>query len=206
MKSFKDVTLPAGLQKALKTMRFTIPTPIQAKAIPSAMMRRDLIGNSETGSGKTLAFTIPLISLLIRQKDKLGLILTSSSEFADSIFSTTQQMLEFIPDLKVEKLTETEDFEAQAQALLGKPRILIATPTRLVEHIKKGSLSLSKVEILILDNTDEMIDAGLSPQMTEIIRFLPKTRQTLLFSNTYSAPIAKLAQKIMKDPIQVQVA
>ncbi len=184
-------------------MKFTTPTPIQAKAIPVALSHRDLIGCAQTGTGKTAAFSIPIITRLMKQKEKTALILVPTRELAAQVCEVINQLLLFIPDLKVVSVIGGVSMQPQLRALAKKPRIIVATPGRLVDHLHRGSVSLSKVEILTLDEADRMLDMGFAPQLNEILRFLPKTRQTLFFSATLPANILKLAQKFLKDPIQV---
>jgi superfamily II DNA/RNA helicase len=205
MKSFQELNLPPTLNQALITMGFKIPTPIQAEAIPVALNHRDLIGCAQTGTGKTAAFGIPLIARLLKLPNKTALVLAPTRELATQISEVLGKLASGNPDLKASLIIGGTSMQPQMRALGKKPRILIATPGRLVDHLRRGTVSLSSTEILVLDEADRMLDMGFAPQLTEILRFLPKGRQTLMFSATYPDDIQKLASKYLKDPVRVTI-
>jgi ATP-dependent RNA helicase RhlE len=205
MKTFQELKLPLPLEKALQLMHFTVPTPIQAEAIPVALNHRDLIGCAQTGTGKTAAFCVPMISRLLKVPNRSSLVLVPTRELAVQIVEVLKKLTVTSPELKTALLIGGTSMQPQMRSLLKKPRILVATPGRLVDHLRRGSVSLSSLEILVLDEADRMLDMGFAPQLNEILRFIPKTRQTLLFSATLPSDIEKLASKWLKDPVRVTI-
>lgn len=205
MLTFKELQLPQALERALAEMNYQQPTPIQEQAIPIALTNRDLIGCAQTGTGKTAAFCIPMISSLLKTPRKNALILVPTRELAAQIEEVLGKLTRHLPELKTALLIGGMAMPPQVKALWKKPRIIVATPGRLVDHLRRGNVSLSTAEILVLDEADRMLDMGFAPQLSEILRFLPKNRQTLLFSATLPANIQKLAAKYLKNPIRVTV-
>ncbi|MBK9294825.1 MAG: DEAD/DEAH box helicase [Oligoflexia bacterium] len=204
IKSFKDLSLSIGLQKSLEKMNFINPTPIQAKAIPVALQNRDIIACAQTGTGKTAAFCIPILSKL-EKGQKLALILVPTREIAAQIAMVLKQISQDSPFIKQSLLIGGTSMYQQIQSLKRSPNIIIATPGRLVDHLRRGTVSLFKASILVLDEADRMLDMGFTAQLNEILRFLPSQRQTLLFSATFPQNIEKLAGKYLKDPVRVSV-
>jgi ATP-dependent RNA helicase DeaD len=205
MLSFKELALPQQLETALEAMSFHKPTPIQAQAIPVVLKNRDLIGCAQTGTGKTAAFSIPIIANLLRAKTKIALILVPTRELAAQVEEVIKKLTKNLPELKPASLIGGAAMQPQTKALWKKPRIIVATPGRLIDHLRRGSLSLSTAEILVLDEADRMLDMGFAPQLNEILRFLPKNRQTLLFSATFPNDLQKLVGKYLKDPVRITV-
>jgi superfamily II DNA/RNA helicase len=205
MNSFNDLKLPAPISKALEKMGFETPTPIQAQAIPPGLLRRDLIGCAQTGTGKTAAFCIPIAARLSQCADKTALILAPTRELAAQIEEVWKSLTMFLPDLRSTTIIGGVAMRPQVASLRRGSRVLIATPGRLVDHLNRGYVSLSKTEILVLDEADRMLDMGFAPQLAQILRFLPKTRQTLLFSATMPHEIDRLTEKYLKDPVRVTV-
>ncbi len=205
MLTFKELQLPQVLERALVDMNYQRPTLIQVQAIPAVLTNRDLIGCAQTGTGKTAAFCIPLISNLLKTPRKNALILIPTRELAAQIEEVLKSLTKYLPELKSTLLIGGMAMNPQVRALSRKPRIIVATPGRLVDHLRRGNLSISTAEILVLDEADRMLDMGFAPQLNEILRFLPKHRQTLLFSATMPADIVRLAARYLKDPIRVTV-
>lgn len=203
MKSFYELNLPVHINKALEAMRFEVPTPIQVQAIPSALTKRDLIGCAQTGTGKTAAFCIPLLVRLYNNRDKTGLILVPTRELARQIEVFWQDLTKFAPEARCATLIGGMSMQPQRRALSKKPLVVIATPGRLIDHLNRGSLSLSKAEILVLDEADRMLDMGFAPQLNQILRYLPKCRQTMLFSATWNKEVDQLAAKYLKEPVRI---
>ena len=205
MNHFNELKLPPALEKALNSMKFEQPTPIQAKAIPVALANRDLIGCAQTGTGKTAAFSIPMITRLIKMPSKTGLILVPTRELGSQILEVLKKLTQFAPEMRSTLLIGGMSMKAQVRSAQSKPRIIVATPGRLVDHLKRGTVSLSSVEVLVLDEADRMLDMGFAPQLNEILRFLPKVRQTLFFSATLPSDIEKLSNRYLKDPVRVTI-
>jgi superfamily II DNA/RNA helicase len=206
LKSFTELTLPEALLKALKALNMDMPTPIQAQVIPAALSRRDLMARAQSDSGRTVAFVIPIITALLKQREQNALVLVPTRELANQVTKVVQDLTAFLADLESATLVAGAAIGPQQKQLQRRPRIVIATPDRLVEHLKKGGLSLSKTGLLVLDEADQMFELGFAPQLDQIFKFLPRARQTLLFSATVPAIISKLAGKLLRDPIRIEEA
>lgn len=205
MKSFQDLDLPAPIAKALVALKFDTPTPIQAAGIPVALQRRDLIGVAQTGTGKTATFCIPILVRLLATPGKTALILAPTRELAAQIDDLWQKLTKYTPDNRSVVLIGGVAMASQVRSLRARARVLIATPGRLVDHLQRGTVSLSSVEVLVLDEADRMLDMGFAPQLNQIMRHVPKQRQTLLFSATWSTEIDQLASKYLSNPERVTV-
>lgn len=203
--TFEQLALSAPLLEALRKMKFSSPTPIQAKAIPIGIEGKDLIACAETGSGKTAAYAIPLIHQLLIRTDAAALILAPTRELASQISTVLRSLTLTTPNLRLISIVGGADMRKQLQQLKAKPRIIVATPGRLTDHLRRGSLKLDKVGFLVLDEGDRMLDMGFAPQLDVILKFLPKQRQTSLFSATLSPKVHQLAQKYLHQPVRVSV-
>ncbi len=203
--SFKDFSMSPSLQRAVDAMGFETPTPIQAKSIPVAMTGRDLIACAQTGSGKTAAFAIPILSKLETQPGSLALILVPTRELAAQISEVIKDLTRFLPEIRQAILIGGVAMGPQLSALRRGPRIVVATPGRLCDHLRRGTISLAKTNFLTLDEADRMLDMGFAPQLNEILRFLPKTRQTFFFSATFPANIRDLSRKYLSNPAEVEI-
>ena len=205
MHHFNELQLPEVLQRALKTIGFEKPTPIQAKAIPIALQNSDLIGCAQTGTGKTVAFCLPILTRLLSLPGKGALILVPTRELATQISEVLKKLTLYCPEMTSALLIGGAAMQPQTRNLQRKPRVIIATPGRLVDHLNRKSVSLSNIEVLVLDEADRMLDMGFAPQLNEIIRVIPKTRQTLFFSATLPPHIEKLTHRFLKNPVRVTV-
>ncbi len=194
---------PNMLDKIAK-IGYTTPTPIQHKAIPPAIEGKDIVGIAQTGTGKTLAYGVPMIQRLIRGKGK-GLVLAPTRELAIQIrtailpFTQTMRMATAV-------LIGGERMGRQIAALKKNPRIIVATPGRLIDLVGQKFAKLNDVSVLVLDEADRMLDMGFAPQIEKIIRLIPKKRQTMLFSATMPEAIVRIASAHMRLPIQIEVA
>lgn len=206
MKSFQEIQLAPSIGRALCEIGYEVPTPIQAKAIPVILLKRDLIGCAQTGTGKTAAFCIPILARLLRTPEKTGLILAPTRELAQQIEAVWKSLSKFSPEVKCSLLIGGASMQPQIHSLRGKPRLVVATPGRLLDHLNRGTVSLSRAEIMVLDEADRMLDMGFAPQLRQILRFLPKTRQTLLFSATWSREMDQLStQYLNRDAVRITV-
>ncbi len=209
-----DSTKPAGfyglgiapaILDVLDRMKFSVPTPIQHKAIPIAVEGKDVLGIAQTGTGKTLAFGIPIVQRLV-QKPGRALILVPTRELALQVDETVRKLGEPF-NLRSVILIGGMNMGMQIQALKRpSTRILIATPGRLIDHIEQRTLNLSDMHVVVLDEADRMLDMGFAPQIRRIAKCLPKDRQTLFFSATMPEEILKIAQEYMQLPIRVEIA
>lgn len=206
MNSFSELKLPEPLNKAIQVMGFEKPTPIQAQSIPAAMIGKNIIGNAQTGSGKTAAFSIPMITYLAQNPTQHALILVPTRELADQVCKVIQSLTKFMPALAPVSLIGGVAMGPQFSALKRRPRIVVATPGRLTDHLHRRSIRLNAFSFLVLDEADRMLDMGFIPQLEEILKYVPQKRQTLLFSATMAPQILKLTQKYIQNPVHVKIA
>ena len=202
--SFYGLGIAPKILEVLDRMKFTVPTPIQHKAIPIAAEGKDIIGIAQTGTGKTLAFAIPIIQRLSQKKGRC-LVLVPTRELAVQVDETFQKLAPLF-GMRSTVLIGGASMHLQIQALRKSPRILIATPGRLVDHISQRTILLADVNILVLDEADRMLDMGFLPQIEQVLKYIPKDRQTMLFSATIPAEIIKIGTAHMKLPINIEVA
>lgn len=202
--TFTGLGLAPRLLQILDSLHFTIPTPIQHKSIPVAIEGKDIIGIAQTGTGKTLAFGVPMIQRLA-QKKGLGLILLPTRELAEQVNHELQKIGKSI-GLRTALLIGGAAMSLQKRMIRQRPHIIISTPGRLIDFLKQRVVNLKDVHILVLDEADRMLDIGFAPQINEILRSLPKDRQTMLFSATMPQEIVKLATAHMKLPLRIEVA
>lgn len=203
---FQSLEIPVGLKKALQEMKYQVPTPIQAQAIPVALQRKDVLGCAQTGTGKTAAFCIPMLTVLEKNPGKIALILVPTREIAQQIMVVLQSLLKYQPKIRSMLLIGGASMGAQHREIAKRPQVIVATPGRLVDHLRRKTISLMQTEILVLDEADRMLDMGFAPQLNVILQCLPRTpRQTLFFSATFPADIQRLAARYLKDPVKVTV-
>jgi ATP-dependent RNA helicase RhlE len=202
--TFAALGLSDAVLAAVRHVGFEHPTPVQAAVIPTALSGRDLIGLAETGSGKTAAFVLPVADRLTHGKGLRGLILAPTREIA----LQTKAFLHLFGghhSLRTACLIGGVKIGPQFDDLRKKPDIVVATPGRLVDHMQRGTVKLSDVEELVLDEADHMLDMGFLPQVERILRNLPRERHTMMFSATMPGPIERLAQRFMHDPIRIDI-
>jgi superfamily II DNA/RNA helicase len=202
--SFDNFGLPAKLAHALARINFTTPTPIQAQVLPLALEGRDILGSAQTGTGKTGAFGIPLIARLMENPEAAALVMTPTRELAGQVAAALASMIP-VADIRTALLIGGESMPRQLHQLHRQPRLIVGTPGRINDHLERGSLKLGNVRCLVLDETDRMLDMGFGIQIERILKHVPADRQTLLFSATIPANIAKLAAKFMRDPVRIAV-
>ena len=188
----------------LDRIKFKIPTPIQLKAIPLAIEGKDIIGIAQTGTGKTHSFAIPMVQRLA-QKKGLGLVLAPTRELAIQIDEAFRGIAPSF-GMRTACLIGGASMFDQVRALKRNPRIIIATPGRLIDHMSKWNVMTNDVTMLVLDEADRMLDMGFAPQIEQILRFVPKERQTMLFSASIPKEIIAIAAKHMKLPVSVEIA
>lgn len=202
--SFYGLGIAPGFLEVFKKMGFTIPTPIQRKAIPIAIEGKDIIGIAQTGTGKTFAFGIPMIQRLAQTYGR-GLVLVPTRELAIQV---NEALLNLTPIFKMKTavLIGGESLHPQVDALRSNPRIIIATPGRLIDHTERQHIRLDDVVILVLDEADRMLDMGFAPQIERILKLIPRERQTMLFSATMPPSIVKIASSYMHLPVSTEIA
>ena len=212
--SFDHFGLAPQVLQAVHDAGYTIPTPIQAQAIPLALEGRDLIGLAQTGTGKTAGFTLPIVHRLIAEPltDADGnvvrrvrvLVLVPTRELAAQVEESFQKYGKH-SDVRVIPIYGGAAMEPQLRALKEGVDVVVATPGRLLDHMERGTVSLADLEVLVLDEADRMLDMGFAPQLNRIVKEIPPYRQTLLFSATMPPEVEALARKYLRKPIVVQV-
>ena len=211
---FDSVGLAESLQRAVAAQGYTVMTPIQAKAIPIVLAGRDVMGAAQTGTGKTAAFSLPLLHKMLRHENASmsparhpvrALVIAPTRELADQVAANIKGYAAQTK-LRVAVVYGGIDMKPQTLELKGGVEVLVATPGRLLDHIEAKNCVLNQVEYVVLDEADRMLDIGFLPDLQRILSYLPKTRQTLLFSATFSPEIKRLAESYLQDPILVEVA
>ena len=204
IRTFDNLGIAPNLLAQIDRLKFTTPTPIQVKAIPTAIEGKDLIGIAQTGTGKTLAFGIPMIQRLANLPAAAqGLIVLPTRELAEQIEVSLKKLA---PNLPLVVIIGGVPEYRQISALRTRPKIIIATPGRLIDLTQTRAISLKDIAILVLDEADRMLDMGFEPQIKQIITSIPAKRQTMLFSATMPAQIAQLATRYMQLPLRIEVA
>jgi ATP-dependent RNA helicase RhlE len=206
---FKSIGLSDPLLKGILATGYTAPTEIQSQAIPAAMTGRDIIGCAQTGTGKTAAFVLPILHRLSHEKAPAqrairSLILTPTRELAMQIEQSILRYGQFL-ELRTLAIYGGIDIHKQLHGLRRGVDIVVATPGRLMDHMQRGSIHMNKVEVLVLDEADRMLDMGFINDVRRIIGALPEKRQTLLFSATISDEVKSLASGIQKNPVMIQI-
>ena len=211
--TFEELNLAPAIVKAVREQGYDTPTPIQAQAIPAVLTGGDLLGGAQTGTGKTAAFTLPLLQLLSsreRTKDRRGinavraLILTPTRELAAQVEESVRTYGKYL-DLKSMVMFGGVGMNPQIDQLRRGVDILVATPGRLLDHAGQGTVDLSKVEILVLDEADRMLDMGFIHDIKKVLALVPRDKQSLLFSATFSDEIRELANGLLRSPAHIQV-
>jgi superfamily II DNA/RNA helicase len=211
---FDTLPLDPKLLRAVADAGYLTMTPIQAKAIPVVLAGRDVMGAAQTGTGKTAAFSIPLLQKMLRHENPSmsparhpvrALVLAPTRELADQVANNVKQYSKFT-QLRATVVFGGIDMKPQTEELRRGVEVLIATPGRLLDHIEAKNCVLNQVEYVVLDEADRMLDIGFLPDLQRILSYLPKERQTLLFSATFSPEIKRLAESYLQDPVLVEVA
>jgi ATP-dependent RNA helicase RhlE len=202
--SFADLGISDAVLSILEKFKLTAPTPIQRKAIPTALSGHDLIGVAQTGTGKTYAFGIPILQR-IGSTNRQALVIAPTRELALQVGESLQKLGQAL-NFRVAILIGGESFDRQLFCLRRDPQIVVVTPGRLIDHLQRRTFKLERVSILVLDEADMMLDMGFAPQIKEILDQAPLDRQTMLFSATMPAAIVKIAAKYMKLPVSIEVA
>jgi len=209
---FSQLGLRAELLRAIEAQGYSHPTPVQVQAIPVILEGRDILAGAQTGTGKTAGFTLPLLQRLAAtpqqspfKRTVRSLILTPTRELAAQVAESVRTYGKFLP-LKSAVIFGGVGINPQIAALHRGVDILVATPGRLLDHVGQKTVDLSRVEILVLDEADRMLDMGFIHDIRRILALLPKARQNLLFSATYTDEIRRLADQLLHDPVLVEVA
>ncbi len=202
--SFDNLGIAPKILEVLDRMQFKVPTPIQHKAIPVAIEGEDIIGIAQTGTGKTLAFAIPIIQRLARTKGRC-LVLAPTRELAIQVNDIFRKIASLF-GIRTVVVIGGAPIRPQIAALKKNPRVIIATPGRLFDHMTQRTVCLTDINVLVLDEADRMLDMGFLPQIRRILKVIPKDRQTMLFSAPIPKEVVGIAASYMKLPVHVEVA
>lgn len=210
--SFASLGLIAELHRAVSEKGYDTPTPIQKQAIPVVLQGRDLMGGAQTGTGKTAGFTLPLLQRLMEtdkphkgRRPLRALVLTPTRELAAQVADSVREYGRYLP-LRSTVVFGGVSINPQKMKLIKGVDVLVATPGRLLDHVSQRSVDLSHIDILVLDEADRMLDMGFIHDIKKVLALVPKKKQTLLFSATFSNDIKKLANGLMKSPALIEVA
>ena len=212
--SFSELQLSPNLARAIAEMGYESMTPIQAQAIPVVLQGRDVMGAAQTGTGKTAAFSLPLLQRMLKHENAStsparhpvrALVLLPTRELADQVADQIKQYAKHT-QLRSTVVFGGMDMKPQTLELKKGVEVLVATPGRLLDHIEAKNCVLNQVEYVVLDEADRMLDIGFLPDLQRILSYLPRQRQTLLFSATFSPEIKRLAESYLQDPVLVEVA
>ncbi|MBC7685936.1 MAG: DEAD/DEAH box helicase [Bdellovibrionales bacterium] len=204
---FSELNLSAAVLKVMKEVGYEIPSPIQAATIPLLLANRDVLGQAQTGTGKTAAFALPILSRIdIKQQSPQALVLAPTRELAIQVAEAFQKYASHIKDFHVLPIYGGQSYGPQLQALRRGVHVIVGTPGRVIDHLEKGSLDLSKLKTLVLDEADEMLRMGFIDDVEQILQKTPETRQTALFSATMPSAIKRIAKTYLRDPAEVTVA
>ena len=204
---FTDLNLGEPLLRVLKELGYESPSPIQAATIPILMSNRDVLGQAQTGTGKTAAFALPVLARLdIRQSAPQALVLAPTRELAIQVAEAFQRYATHIPGFHVLPIYGGQSYGPQLSALRRGVHVVVGTPGRVIDHLEKGSLDLSQLKTLVLDEADEMLRMGFIDDVETILQKTPASRQTALFSATMPSAIKRIAQTYLRNPAEVTIA
>ena len=204
--SFADLGLPAALEKAVASVGYETPSPIQAESIPPLLEGRDLIGQAQTGTGKTAAFALPILARL-QAGGKLpgALVLCPTRELAIQVAEAFQTYARYLKNFHVLPVYGGQDMRVQLGQLKRGVDVVVGTPGRLLDHLKRGSLNLSNLQTVVLDEADEMLRMGFIDDVEQILAYSAGKKQTVLFSAPLPKPILRVAEKFLTDPAHIKI-
>ena len=204
--SFRDLDLPEHLLKALEAVGYENPSPIQAQTIPTLLNGRDMLGQAQTGTGKTAAFALPVLSRIdVADRAVQALVLAPTRELAIQVAEAFQKYASHMPGFHVLPIYGGQSYQPQLSALRRGTHVVVGTPGRVMDHLKRGTLNLGNVRMVVLDEADEMLNMGFLEDVEWILQQMPAQRQVALFSATMPAQIKRIAQTYLKDPAEVLI-
>lgn len=207
--TFEDLNLSPAILKAITARGYSTPTPIQQQAIPLVMTGSDLIATAQTGTGKTAAFVLPALQRLSAPSPSTGkgprvLVLTPTRELASQVMDAARSYGRGTP-MRCGSILGGMPYREQLRLLSGPVDLIVATPGRLLDHLERGSIRLSRLEMLVLDEADRMLDMGFSEDMEKIVAAAPAERQTLMFTATMGKTVLRLAERMLRDPQRIEL-
>jgi len=209
---FTDLDLPEALLRALSDVGYESPSPIQTATIPPLLAGRDLIGQAQTGTGKTAAFALPILARIVsapgdgRERRPRALVLAPTRELAIQVAEAFQRYAAHIPDFHVLPIYGGQGYGPQLAALKRGVQVVVGTPGRVIDHLDKGTLDLSALKCLVLDEADEMLRMGFIDDVETVLKKVPEQRQVVLFSATMPQQIRRIAQTYLRDPVEIAIA
>ena len=202
--TFKDLKLSDDVLKAITDIGYETPSPIQAQAIPALLEGKDILGMAQTGTGKTAAFALPALSNAdFKQKDPQVLVLAPTRELAIQVAEAFQSFAKHMKGFHVLPIYGGADYGTQIRALARGVHVVVGTPGRVMDHIRKGTLKLDGLKTMVLDEADEMLRMGFIDDVEWILEQTPKTRQIALFSATMPKEVHRIASRYLNDPVEV---
>ncbi|MBV7388022.1 DEAD/DEAH box helicase [Pasteurellaceae bacterium TAE3-ERU1] len=204
--TFNDLGLPQALLRAVTDMGFTTPSPIQQACIPLLLNGQDVLGMAQTGSGKTAAFSLPLLAQLdAEQRSPQILVMAPTRELAIQVADACEQFCKYLDGVRCVTLYGGQRYDIQLRALRQGAQVVVGTPGRILDHLRRGTLDLSGLRFMVLDEADEMLRMGFIDDVEEVMSKLPEQHQTALFSATMPAPIRRITHRFMRDPQEVKI-
>ena len=206
MPLFSELGLAAPILKAVHEAGYETPSPIQAQSIAPLLTGRDLLGQAQTGTGKTAAFSLPLLSLInVKAKSPQMLVLAPTRELAIQVSEAIQTYARYLKGLHVLPIYGGQSMGIQLRQLQRHPQVIVGTPGRVLDHIRRGTLKLGELQSLVLDEADEMLRMGFIDDVETILKETPEKRQVALFSATMPGPIHRVATRYLKDPVEIRI-
>ncbi len=203
---FEDLNLSKEVQRAIADMGFEEATPIQSQAIPAVLSGKDIIGQAQTGTGKTASFGIPIIETIDDHLKKVqAIVLCPTRELAIQVSEEIGELLKYKKNIKIVPIYGGQSIDRQIRSIQSGVQIVIGTPGRVIDHINRGTLKLNEIKMVVLDEADEMLDMGFRDDIEEILKSVPKERQTVMFSATMPKQILELSKKYLKNPVHIKV-
>lgn len=204
---FQDLNLSNEMLKAIRDMGFEEPTPIQAQAIPATLNGKNVLGQAQTGTGKTCAFAIPAVEMLEQSMDSVQVVvLCPTRELAIQTTEEFKSVAKYKENIRILPVYGGQSIERQIASLKKRPQIIIGTPGRIMDHMRRSTLKLFSIKMLILDEADEMLSMGFKEDLDFILQKTPAEKQTILFSATMSKTIMEITKKYQVDPVHVKIA
>ncbi len=205
-KGFADLSLKPQVLRAVQAAGYDTPTTIQSKIIPPILAGRDVLAQSQTGTGKTAAFALPILSLLdVERRSPQALVLTPTRELAIQVAKSFTTYAGALPKFSVAAIYGGQDYEPQFKQLKRGVQVIVGTPGRVIDHIKRGTLNLGDIDYFVLDEADRMLDMGFHEDVQFMLQHMPEQRQIALFSATMPGPIVNIAKRYLNDPIRVTI-
>src|SRR5512134_3968115 len=204
--SFDGLGLSEAVLAAVREVGYESPSPIQLAAIPPLLEGRDMLGQAQTGTGKTAAFALPILARIDPNQHKpQALVLAPTRELAIQVAEAFQKYAHHLPGFHVLPIYGGQSYYPQLQALKRGVHVVVGTPGRVIDHLDRGTLDLSELRCLVLDEADEMLRMGFIDDVENVLKKTPETHQVALFSATMPAPIKRIAQTYLKDPVEVAI-